>query len=474
MILDDVVLFAKGNTSMAILFTIIAIGAIVLLLKRFPVFGTYGLIILVALGISNETGKIEYFFAFMLGMVTAFAEIISKFRDEPLKAFRTMEAAAYHTLNGCISVFALYVMEISGVAWTEPLDKVNAVVVAGLGSMLIMRSRLFNVKVGNEEMAFGPEQIIKIYFRFMERAIDRERAQSRIEFVRRVMANVDFKAVYEYTSTMLDSAQVLEEKRKDRIKNDLKKISDDGPKDSQLKSYKMGFLLLNEMGEKFLEKLFGDQAKRKLPKNWAIDPRAVRESSAGWNPLTWLGQESKGSDDAESNQYLYYPVFFYGELMDEDKLEEKLDGKGIRTKQRMDILESARPATLANYKLTFNTPLLANGVTQGGPNIEKSDSDSVYGVLYRLPEIVFDHFKPGYRMVRVQPVGSGLGSVRAHAFVAEKSGENLVTCEEVLGFMVRGARTHKFPKKYVAELEKQKRQTPGTRSAAEHTTHAAD
>ena len=34
--------------------------------------------------------------------------ITKKFRDEPLKAFRTPQAVAYHTLNGCIAAFALF------------------------------------------------------------------------------------------------------------------------------------------------------------------------------------------------------------------------------------------------------------------------------------------------------------------------------------------------------------------------------
>ncbi len=94
----------------------------------------------------------------------------------------------------------------------------NAVLLAGVGSMLIMRSRLFNMKVGDETMAFGPEQLVKIYFQFMERAIDRVRARDRIKFVRDTLTNVDFNRVFSYTIVMLDSAQVLSDKQKEDIR----------------------------------------------------------------------------------------------------------------------------------------------------------------------------------------------------------------------------------------------------------------
>jgi len=163
MFLADIITFAKGHVAVAIVLAIIFSSLLITFLQRFPVLGFYSLTVLTAFIVSAETGGIPYFVAFMLGMATAFAEIIGKFRDEPLKAFRTPQALAYHTLNGLISVFALYILKISSVPLTTDMDKLKAILIAGLGSMLIMRSRLFNVKIGEEEMAFGPDQIIKIW-----------------------------------------------------------------------------------------------------------------------------------------------------------------------------------------------------------------------------------------------------------------------------------------------------------------------
>ena len=174
------------------------------LYKRHGSYVWYFVVIVVVL-IGTATPVWLYSFTFFLGMATAFAEIISKFRDEPIKALRMPHALLYHLLNGAISAFALKLLVVfSGperIATGQ--EQIKSVVIAGLGAMLIMRSKLFNIKVGGEDVSFGPEQIIKIYFRFMESAIDRLRAQDRIDFVKSKLGNINPTKVFDYAVTML-------------------------------------------------------------------------------------------------------------------------------------------------------------------------------------------------------------------------------------------------------------------------------
>src|SRR5439155_10631585 len=99
-----------------------------------------------------------------------------------------------------------------GVSTETPLDRMKVVVLAGTGSMLIMRSKLFNLKIGDEDVSFGPEQLVRVFFNFMDRAIDRVRAQSRIDFVTKTMNNIDCEKIYAYSRTILGAAQVLPER----------------------------------------------------------------------------------------------------------------------------------------------------------------------------------------------------------------------------------------------------------------------
>ena len=101
-------------------------------------------------------GDVDYFWVFALGMCTAFAEIIGKFRDEPLQSVRTGHAILYHIFNGVIAMFALLVLEIFAGPPNDAGQHLRNVLTAGLGAMLIMRSKLFNIKMGGEEVSFRP------------------------------------------------------------------------------------------------------------------------------------------------------------------------------------------------------------------------------------------------------------------------------------------------------------------------------
>ncbi len=133
-----------------------------------------------------------YFYTFLLGFITAFTEILGKFKDEPLRALETIQGFLYHVFNGAVAAFSFYMLQVfDAVALTTEGDRVKAVFFAGLGSMVIMRSKLFTARIDDEDVAIGPEQVIKVFFHFMEQAIDRVRAQARIDLVKTVMKNLD-------------------------------------------------------------------------------------------------------------------------------------------------------------------------------------------------------------------------------------------------------------------------------------------
>ncbi|MCA1556661.1 MAG: hypothetical protein LC747_08240 [Acidobacteria bacterium] len=258
-----------------------------------------------------QTNHMLYFYAFMLGMLTAFAEIIGKFSDEPIKSLRTPHALFYHLLNGSISALALFVLKTYGMLPTNNQEKLQLVLIAGLGSMLVMRSKLFNLKIGGEDVALGPEQIINVFFRFMESEIDRIRAQSRIDFVRERLFNVDFDKVHDYSVTMLRAAQALDTQEKCKAAIQTLRAEQFG--DRQMKSYALGFLLLNKMGENFVDKLF-DKDKEKRPKEWALsapmDNKEVKEETGLLSKISiFANRGAKDSDKDGNTDEVYYMAY---------------------------------------------------------------------------------------------------------------------------------------------------------------------
>lgn len=358
----------------------------------------------VAFTLSYQSATYQYlhFAAFSLGALTAFAEIIQKFGDEPLQALGTFEALMYHALNGLISVAALSILLLYPEFYSQEtagsLEMIQIVLVAGLGSMLVMRSKLFNVKMGESEIAFGPEQIINVFLRFMEHSIDRVRASARIDFVIRVMNNLAFERIEEYTLTMLESTQALADKKNKLIK-DIKDIKNDSEAtDTQLRSYRLGFLLLNTMGENFLERLFESPDAE-----WFIEAPGVPESTV-WRHLPWVSGQTN--------------FFAYGLEMSPDTLAMRLkwltDAGGNRLPERVGR------ATLSGYRLAFGS-LQRDASSKGAPNIVKDSEHEVQGVLYRLPTKAMeflDHRMPGYRREKIKVKNARGSNVDAETFIA--------------------------------------------------------
>jgi len=377
-------------------------------------------------------GEVLYFYAFCLGMATAFAEIISKFTDEPIKALSAPQAVLYHVLNGIVSAFALKVLFLYSAPVTT-LDKVKAVVIAGFGAMLLLRSKLFNVKVAGEDVSFGPEQIVKVFFRYMELAIDRLRAQARIQFVKSTLDNIDFMAARGYARTMLNAAQTLEESDLRDIDDKLGKIavSTDSP---QLKSYAMGFLLLNKMGEDVVARLF-----ERPQADWYIKAPEMKTDGLISSFLP--------------TRDLYY--FAYGGDMSSKKLLERLNW----TTTDYIRLKEMKPqrAVLKGYSMSFDHP----SPDQDGSstaNIQQEANSSVEGVLYKLPPSIMeflDKANPGYmrREIEVIPLEEKTSKpIAAQAYISEDRRSGLYPTQDYLNLLLQGAKERRLSHDYVAAL----------------------
>ena len=416
-------------------------------------------IAIVSLGIGTPLRL--YCYTFLLGMVTAFAEIISKFRDEPIKALRMPHALIYHLMNGAIAAFALKVLIVfSGPdVIANGQQQLKAVVVSGLGSMLIMRSKLFNIKVAGEDVSFGPEQIINIYFRFMEAAIDRLRAKDRIEFVKSKLGNINPVKVFDYAVTMLLASQALDEKARKECIEGVKALKDGEFKDlsPKLRSYRLGFLLLDNMGENFVTTAFDN-----APTDWLLEA-PVQET---YEP-TFVDKVTKKifpSSDAKAAPILYMA---YGSSMSSARFRARLGSQW----QEMDDTKfrevtKPRKCVLAGYSFAFNGYRPATNGDEnmaeqfGLANLSKtSPNDSVEGVLFELVKEVVDFLdrtESGYHREKVTvtvEVDSGTTEVQAEAYFAEAVREGHTPDPRYLQAMLDGARQFELSESYVKKIE---------------------
>jgi hypothetical protein len=415
------------------------LGLIGNLTRQYGVYCYYFGILGGLLAAALMTDRLPYFFAFSLGMATAFAEIISKFSDEPLKALKTMQAVLYHVLNGAISALALWFITINGEAEPTTVTQVMNVFTAGLGSMLLMRSKLFNIKTDAEDISFGPDQIIKIYFRFMEAAIDRVRALDRMRLVKEEFDNKAFEPLKRYSITMLAAAQALEEDERRRLENLIAELDADGACDEQLKSYRLGFELLNRMGEDFVKAMLEGWDSR-----WLIQA-----------PLLTLGQNRLARLNPFAPREEQIPYFAYADSMRSRRFLDRLNLREL-DEGKLRELARATPAIVRGYRLAFNRPQTDGATVVGMPNLVPDPTSRVEGVLYMLSRDVLDFLdktETGYERCEVSiEVREDGAKLDAQTYVGTLAREGLPPHAATLESTLAGAEEHALSLEYIDEL----------------------
>ena len=254
------------------------------------------------------------------------------------------------------------------------------------------------------------------------------------------LRDIDFKLVDQYSLTMLLAAQVLEEKSRTECEQAIAKLVDGDPKDPQLKSYRLGFLLLNTMGEDFVSKLFDN-----APPEWKIRapiPEKKDESLMGKIPFLSTKQQQ-------------VPYFAYGSSTCSRRFRERLGWADLdETKFR----EATSPQTsvLSGHRLVFNK-MMSDGPSHGGlANIVPDQNSTVEGVLYQLSkdQIEFlDKTEVGYVRKQVTTTTADGKNFEAQAYVAESTREELKPEEEYLKLILEGAREHQFSEGYIQKIE---------------------
>jgi hypothetical protein len=369
-----------------------------------------------------HAGNLLYFWAFTVGMLAAFVEIITKFPDEPLKSLGTTEALIYHAVNGGIAAFSLWVLVLFKVSSQTDLDKLKIVLAASLGSMAVMRSKLFNVKVGEEDISVGPEQIVKVFFRFMEESIGRVRALSRINFVTEVMNNLNFQNIRTHTIAMLDSVQTLSVERKTDLETKMSRISEAEPQEPQLKSYLLGFLLLDAMGEAFVRRLYQERKAE-----WLL--AADKPSSVGEAGITRFVPSLFKSEP----KYAYY--FSYDTTMVAENLIARI---GWSPEDAQRLFKEPKRGVLKGYRLDFS---YAASDGTGRANIVPDANRAVEGVVYSVPTTALDFL-----------ITSEEGRRRAEVLVEVPGNNESTPC---VTLVATDAVSGLFPTTdYVVELEK--------------------
>jgi hypothetical protein len=160
-------------------------------------------------------------FSAIFGAATGASEIISRYRDEPVRAIVNLFGLTYLLANGVLSLIAFGVLSryssqiLPGIAQ----DWLLQAIVAGFGAMTIVRSKLFIFRAEDgKEYPIGPSIVIETFLRMLDRKIDRYRAARRQALVTDCMQEItDFHAAADYLAASLLSFQNLTQDEKASI-----------------------------------------------------------------------------------------------------------------------------------------------------------------------------------------------------------------------------------------------------------------
>lgn len=255
-------------------------------------------------------------FAFLTGFLTAAVELFSRYRDEPFKTvYHSRFSWFYLSLNGLFGLAAYLILYYTGVEKVSFLQHLKIALGGGFGAALIIRARVISAKVGDQDISIGPGYVVDQLLFIVDRQIDRERAIQRTDKVTEAMYGMESTAAITLAHTMiLGSMQNLSIKDQVDLAVRLKQIKQDEETGDQEKSYALGFVILDFMGEDYLELFIKIKTSKRVPKVIDRSSEVDRED---------LVKEIMGGVDFEAAKERFWELVKNGQVnLEEQQLKE--------------------------------------------------------------------------------------------------------------------------------------------------------
>lgn len=144
-----------------------------------------------------------YVLVALLGSAVAIGELVSRYRDAPVRATITASALVYIALNAGASVAALALIRafdwkfgLGDATSAEAVDWTQALI-AGFGALALFRSSLFLVRVGDQDVGMGPSAFLHSVLDAADRGVDRQEANVRSRVVADAMRGISFPKAHQ-------------------------------------------------------------------------------------------------------------------------------------------------------------------------------------------------------------------------------------------------------------------------------------
>jgi hypothetical protein len=202
------------------------------------------------------------FVSLAIGGLAGVSEIVSRYRDEPMRATFNRYGISYLLLNGLASVaaYGLMIRYPTQIFAAVSDDRLMASIVAGFGAMALLRSKLFIFRADDgKDYPIGPSIVIETFLRMLDRKIDRLRASFRQKRVFDQMKSVDnFDDAANYLEASLLSFQNLGAEEKTEIAAVINQYRRATNWPAALRMMAVGFAFLTIAGEENFDQVIAN------------------------------------------------------------------------------------------------------------------------------------------------------------------------------------------------------------------------
>lgn len=200
----------------------------------------------------------------LIGLAVGVVELVSRYRDNPVRALLTFPAVLYVVLNVAACIACLAVIDIVKPSWifdaknAQDVQQLYVILAAGFGAVALFRSSIFKLKSPEGDLAVGPSLILDTLLAATDRGVDRKIAAPRGEKVSKLMDGVTFDrakaALPAYCFALMQNVGPQEQKA---FADQVNSLSATEMKD-QVRALNLGLALINLVGEKVLERAVAD------------------------------------------------------------------------------------------------------------------------------------------------------------------------------------------------------------------------
>ncbi|HZZ89985.1 MAG TPA: hypothetical protein VFE13_16780 [Caulobacteraceae bacterium] len=135
----------------------------------------------------------------LIGIVVAYAELLARYRDDPMRAVLSWPAFSYALVNGGAGLLAAWWLSsffpsIVAATGAKSIDGAKLAVVGGFGALAVMRTSLLKLKLNSgDEVSVGPAVIVDQLLTVVDRSVDRHLAERRATIASELAGRIDFQ-----------------------------------------------------------------------------------------------------------------------------------------------------------------------------------------------------------------------------------------------------------------------------------------